>query len=579
MIPLEGEGSMKKAGRFLKQLWRLALPYFKSEEKWSAYAFVAVILGMSLSIVYVNKLLNEWYGRLFSAFQRYDGDAIQRELIYYVVLILIALAIVVVQYVIRQRFLIRWRSWLTREYLSEWLTVRAYWGLQVTGDDTDNPDQRIADDLNQFVNASFNLTIDFIRNAVTLVVFFDVLWGLSGVASFTLGGVAYEIPGYLVWAALVYAVIGTVITHLLGRRLARLNFQQQKVEADFRFSLIRVRENAEAIALYGGEKAEHGSLYRRFQAVVGNFLAIVGTQKLVVGFTSVFNYISNIVPYLLALPRYMSKAIDLGGLQQVSSAFSQVQDAMSWFVSYYTSLAEWVATTERLTSFRDAMDRYGEQSSTIRREAAPGGAISTSGLEIDLPDGRPLLSRDFSFQPGEDVLISGASGSGKSTLFRALAGLWPFGKGIVNMPGGLAPEKVLFLPQKPYIPIGTLRAAVSYPAPEGAVDDAVLRQALIDADLPDLADRLDEVDHWQRRLSGGEQQRLAIARALIGRPNWLFMDEATSAMDEGMEGRLYRVIKARLPETTIVSIGHRGSLKAFHDREYRLGEAAAQPAE
>lgn len=563
---------MKKAGKFLKQTWLLAVPYFKSEEKWSAYAFVAVILGMSLSIVYVNKLLNEWYGRLFSAFQAYDHDAIINELTYYVVIILIALAVVVVQYVIRQRFLIRWRSWLTRKYLTDWLDSRAYWGLQVTGDATDNPDQRIADDLDRFVNSTFNLTIDFIRNAVTLVVFFNVLWGLSGIITLDLWGEPIQLHGYLVWAALAYSLIGTVITHLLGRRLARLNFQQQKVEADFRFSLIRVRENAEAIALYRGEGSEHASLFGRFRAVVANFLAIVGTQKLVVGFTAVFSYVSNIIPYLLALPRYMSKAIDLGGMQQTASAFGQVQDAMSWFISYYTSLADWVATTERLTSFRASIDRYADHAGAIERKAS-GPLIETRGLELRLPDGKPLIARDFSFTPGENVLITGASGSGKSTLFRALAGLWPFGKGIVNLPAGLSPEKILFLPQKPYVPVGTLRAAVSYPAPEGTVDDGALAKALIDVDLPALAGNLSESDHWQRRLSGGELQRLAIARALVQRPDWLFLDEATSAMDEEMERRLYEMLADRLPGTTIVSIGHRTSLASFHKREIHLAPA------
>lgn len=568
---------MNKAGKFLKQTWRLAVPYFKSEEKWSAYIYVAVILGMSLSIVYVNKLLNEWYGRLFSAFQNYDQDAIVRELLYYVVIILIALTVVVVQYVIRQRFLIRWRTWLTRQYLTDWLETRSYWGLQVTGDSTDNPDQRIADDLNRFVNSTFNLTIDFIRNAATLVVFFNVLWGLSGIISLQFWGVSIDLQGYLVWAALIYSIVGTTITHLLGRRLAKLNFQQEKVEADFRFSLVRVRENAEAIALYRGEAAEHAGLLGRFRAVVSNFLAIIGTQKLVVGVNAVFSYISNIVPYLLALPRYMSKAIDLGGMQQTASAFGQVQDAMSWFVTYYVSLAEWIATTERLTTFRESIDRFARDKDAIARGEG-GAAIETKGLEILLPGGKPLLSRDFTFTPGENVLITGPSGSGKSTLFRALAGLWPFGRGIVNMPGGLAPEKVLFLPQKPYVPVGTLRAAVCYPAEDGAIADADLVQALRDVGLAALAGNLDEVDHWQRRLSGGELQRLAVARALVRRPDWLFLDEATSAMDEAMEREIYGVLKSRLPGATIISIGHRSSLHAYHAREVRI-EARPQAAE
>lgn len=560
-------------GRFLKQVWVLTAPYFRSEERWSAFAFVGVILGISLGIVYVNKLLNDWYGRFFEAIQNYDETAFFAEILYWTVLISIALAVVILQYVLRQYFLIRWRRWLTEHYLSDWLTGRAYYNLQLADYGTDNPDQRIAEDIRLFVERTFSLTIDFIRNAVTLVVFLSILWGLSGAVTLTLAGHSFQIYGIMVWAALVYAVVGTLAVHWIGQRLVRLNFQQEKVEADFRFSLVRVRENAEGMAFYAGEATEERNLRGRFGAVVANYLAIIRVQKFLVGLTAFYNYLSSLVPYVLAAPRYFAKEITLGGLQQTASAFGQVQDAMSWFVSFYPSLVEWAATVQRLASFRDAIDRIHNHGPAIERGAGPGDGFALRGVVLERPDGKPLVEANVSFRAGENVLVTGPSGSGKSTLFRALAGIWPFGRGFVVTPTSLAPERVLFLPQKPYMPIGTLRAAVSYPAAEGQFDDQAVRAALNDAELGAMADRLDEQGHWQLSLSGGELQRLALARALLHKPDWLFLDEATSAVDEGGEARLYANLRARLPGTTVVSIGHRSTLKAFHDRELALRQA------
>lgn len=556
--------------RFLKQVWFLTAPYFRSEERWSAFAFVGVILGISLGIVYVNKLLNDWYGRFFEAIQNYDEAAFFSEIIYWTVLVSIALAVLIIQYVLRQRFLIRWRRWLTEHYMSDWLTGRAYYNLQLADYGTDNPDQRIADDIRQFVERTFGLTVDFIRNAVTLVVFLGILWALSGAITVTLGSYSFAVYGFMVWAAIAYAVIGTLVVHWVSHRLVALNVQQEKVEADFRFSLIRVRENAEGLALYAGEATEEQSLRRRFGAVVTNYLSIIRVQKYLVGLSGFYDYLSTLVPYALAAPRYFAKEMTLGGLQQTASAFSQVQGALSWFVSFYPSLIEWAANVQRLSSFREAIDKIHNHVATIEREGAAGGDIAMRGLVLDRPDGSPLVQAEVTLKAGENLLVTGPSGAGKSTLFRALAGIWPFGRGFVTIPSTLAPERVLFLPQKPYMPIGSLRAAVSYPAAEGQFDDDAIRQALHDADLAAMAGRLDEHGHWQLSLSGGELQRLALARALLHRPDWLFLDEATSAVDEAGEARLYDRLRQRLPGTTIVSIGHRSTLKAFHDRELPL---------
>jgi putative ATP-binding cassette transporter len=470
---------------------------------------------------------------------------------------------------------IRWRRWLTGHFLDEWLADRAYYRISLTTDraalGTDNPDQRIAEDLREFVQSTLSLGIGLLSNIVSLFSFVGILWGLSG--NYPLFGI--PIPGYMVWVALIYAAIGTTLTHFVGRPLIKLNFRQQRVEADFRYALVRLRENVEGVALYGGEDEEKLNLRDRFGFVIENWWQIMRRTKLLNSLIAGYNQIAVIFPIIVAAPRYFAGQLPLGGLTQTAGAFGNVQDSMSWFIGAYSSLASWRATVERLTFFHRAIVvARSVTGKGMQRPAPAGEALAVHGLTLSLPGGGNLLEGvDITFEPGRSVVVTGRSGSGKSTLFRALAGIWPFGSGSVQMPAA----STLFLPQRPYIPLGTLRQVISYPAAPDSYDQAAYLQALTDAGLPELAARLDEDDNWSQRLSGGEQQRVALARALLAKPAWLFMDEATASLDPESEEDLYKILKQRLPGTTIVSIAHRPTVAAFHDE--RLAFRRATPTE
>ncbi|MDA8231753.1 MAG: ABC transporter ATP-binding protein/permease [Magnetospirillum sp.] len=569
---------------FARHLWALAGPFWFSEERWPARGLLAVIVGMNLGMVYLNVLFNKWYNSFYDALQGKHFDEFIHQIVRFGELAAIFIIVAVYQTYLRQMLQIRWRRWLTERFLGDWLGGRAYYLMQVAGQGADNPDQRIADDVDLFVARTLSLSLGLLDSVVTLASFAAILWGLSG--GLTLLGIT--IPGYMLWAAVVYAVLGTWLADRIGRPLVRLNFDQQRFEADFRFSLVRLRENAEGVALYGGEADESQRLLGRFGRVVGNWWDIMRRQKKLTFFTSGYGQIAVVFPYVVAAPRYFAGAITLGGLMQTASAFGQVRGALSWFVEAYGSLADWKATVDRLLTFRNTLDRarmpaaaapaLGGSSGIDRRET-PSPAVAAENLGLALPDGRSLWQGvDLRFEPGEAVLLTGPSGAGKSTLMRAMAGLWPFGEGRIDIPAG---ARLLFLPQKPYLPIDTLRAAASYPARGDTFDDRAVAEALAACGLPDLAGQLDEIHHWGNRLSPGEQQRLAFARAFLHRPDWLFLDEATSALDEAGEGRLYALLRERLPDAGIVSVGHRGTLAAFHDREinlpslWRSGERAA----
>jgi ABC-type uncharacterized transport system, permease and ATPase components len=560
---------------FLKDVWTLTRPYWSSEERWAARGLLAVIIALNLGVVFITVWLTEVNGAIFNALQEKDQDAFVHQLLLFGGLALAYIAVAVYRLYLNQMLQIRWRRWLTERYLGEWMAGQTYYRLQFAGNATDNPDQRIAEDLRGFVQLTLSLTLGFMTNLVTLVSFLAMLWTLSGELTVPLFGTEITIPGYMVWVALLYAVVGTWLTHKIGRPLARLNFDQQRYEADFRFALVRLRENAESIALQGGEAQEQSGFARRFSRVVENWWSIMRTQKGLVWFTSGYGQVAIIFPLLVAAPRYFSGAVQLGALMQTSQAFEQVQGALSWFIDGYVSLTEWHATTTRLIGFRQAVEdiqRANREAPQIDRAAGPDTALRVENVALALPQqDAPLLRADLTVQPGERVLVTGASGSGKSTLFRAVAGIWPFGQGRVSLPNG---AQAMFLPQKPYMPIGSLRTAVAYPSAANAFDDAAVAEVLEAVGLPAFADRLDEEDHWSQRLSGGEQQRIAFARALLHKPDWLFLDEATSACDPETETRLYTLLKDRLPGTTVLSIGHRTSLTAFHDRrvEVRKGD-------
>jgi putative ATP-binding cassette transporter len=443
--------------------------------------------------------------------------------------------------------------------------------MQLTAGDTDNPDQRIAEDVRLFIagangtGGALGLVIGGMSAVVTLVSFVAILWGLSGV--FTLPWIGVTIPAYMVWAALLYAIVGTWLTDRIGRPLVRLNFNQQRFEADFRFALVRFRENAEGVALYRGEADELRGFRERFAAVVQNWWGIMRQRKRLTAFTASYRQAAVIFPFIFAAPRFFRGEIQLGGLIQISQAFGQVQDSLSYLVSSYAEIAEWRAVIERLAGFERTLERVRAEAAVqgIHRATGDGDAVGLDHVDLLLPGGQHLMDGvDLTFHRGERALISGPTGAGKSTLFRAIAGIWPFGRGEIRMP---ADGRVLFLPQKPYLPIGTLREVVSYPALPGGVGDAVLRETLEAVGLPGLVGQLDESAHWALRLSPGEQQRIAFARALVQKPDWLFLDEATSAVDEAAETRLYGLIRDRLRGTTVLSVGHRSTLRAFHDRQ------------
>jgi putative ATP-binding cassette transporter len=550
----------------LRDGWAMTHPYWFSEDRWAARGLLLAVIVLNLGIVYINVLLNKWNNTFYDALQAKNYTIFLHQLIRFSWLAGLYIVFAVYQFYLNQMLQIRWRRWLTEHYLRGWLTNGAYYRMQFVAGEADNPDQRVSEDVPQFIASTLNLGIGGMQAVVTLISFVAILWGLSG--TLTIPGSSIRLPGYLVWTALLYALAGTWLTDWIGRPLVRLNFDQQRYEADFRFNLVRFRENAEGVALYHGEAGELRTFRERFGSIVRNWWGIMRQQKRLTWLTAGYAQAAIIFPLIVVAPRYFRGQILLGGLMQTASAFGQVQDSLSFIVSSYTDIAAWRAVVERLAGFQRALELAHTQAATkvgIHHADGNGGGLIVDGVELDLPDGQPLLADvSLSLRRGESALLSGPSGVGKSTLLRAIAGIWPFGRGEIHVPSN---TRVLFLPQKPYLPIGTLQEAVSYPVAPGGVDDTNLREALEAVDLPELADRLNETGHWAVQLSPGEQQRIAFARALVQKPDWLFLDEATSAVDEATEARLYRLLRDRLPRTTLFSVGHRATLRPFHDRQ------------
>jgi putative ATP-binding cassette transporter len=553
-------------------------PYWFSEDRWAARGLLLAVVLLTLGMVYLTVLLNQWNNAFYSALQDKDLVAFRGQLLRVTWLIGIFIVLAVYQVYLNQMLEIRWRRWLTDRYLRAWLADGAYYRMQLVARETDNPDQRIAEDVHLLAAHTLGLFTGGLRAIVTLVTFVAILWGLSGTFTVPVGGFSLTIPGYIVWVAVLYAIAGTWLTDWLGRPLVRLNFDKQRYEADFRFSLVRFRENTEGVALYRGESDEFRGFRGRFEDVVGNWWGIMRRQKRMAYFTSGYGLGAWIVPSIVAAPRYFRGELGLGGLMQTTQAFQQVQDALSFFIQSYKEIAAWSAVVERLAGFERALEHVRRQSteSGVRLAAGRPTHLTMEGVDLDRPDGQPLMANiNLSLRQGDTVLLGGASGSGKSTLVRAIAGIWPFGRGEIHVPRG---ARVLFLPQRPYLPIGVLRDVVSYPMPAGGVDDKTLREALEAVGLAELAGRLDEAAHWALQLSPGEQQRMAFARALVQKPDWLFLDEATSALDEATEARLYRLVRDRLPETMVFSIGHRATLGPFHARRLMVKLSGNGPA-
>jgi putative ATP-binding cassette transporter len=573
---------------FAGKLWLLTRPYWYAQERQriSLFGFglsvkeyviartlLVTSIGLSVLIVYISKLINSWNARFFNALQERNADAFWSELGTWTVLVALFIIAVVYRTWITQLLTIRWRRWLSQVYFRDWLADRTYYHMELTRRGVGNPEQRIEQDCNSFATQTLNIALGLLLQLMTLVTFAAVLWQLSGGFVVPLFG-GINVPGYMMWAAVAYAVAGSWATYVIGRPLVRINFALERYNADFRYRMVRIRENAESIAFYHGEPVEARRLNGAFTRIFATWWAYMRYNKRLTWLTSFYGQAAVIFPYIVAAPQYFAGQIGLGTMTQTADAFGQVQGSLSWFVDSYTQLAAWKATVDRLTTFGQAMvsAKQADLQSAIEIRPQSKPELQLDGLDLDLPDGRPLLRNvSLAVRSGEAVVLRGPSGSGKTTLFRALAGLWPFGRGRISMPP--AGARTLFLSQRPYLPIGTLKDAICYPDASDPVPERECREALEACGLWQLSARLNETANWSLVLSGGEKQRLAFARALIYRPDWLFLDEATAALDEAAERHMYQLLRQHLPSATVVSIAHRPAVVAFHDRQISVDPA------
>jgi putative ATP-binding cassette transporter len=564
----------------IQRIARLASPFFEAREAttgklWPLGSF-QVGLGMLgtmllIFLVVLNQIqvgislrLSFFNRDFYNAIQEKDASTFWYQLIF-VFSLWAGISVVsnLIEMVANYTLLIRWRRWMAEAFTAKWLSGPTHYQISLAGT-ADNPDQRIAEDTRAFVNQTYSFALPLLTQVSTLVSFSIILWSIP--IPITIPGTSVVIPGFLLWMALVYAIVATWITHMIGKPLIGLEFEQERREANFRFSLARLREYSEQIALMRGETSEQRHLSQRFGDIVTNFYRLVWARVKLTSFTLSYNQANVVVPYALLAPHYFTGAITLGIMTQVASAFDRVQTAMSFFIDRYNTIASYLASINRLTSFEAAIAQAKAASGNgkgIDIAATSGDGLNVSQMTLALPNGQPIVKiGDLDLGSAQRTLVMGPSGSGKSTLFRAIAGIWPFGEGKVGLP---ADAKVLLLPQRPYLPQGTLREALVYPAEGSVYSDTEIMAAMAKVKLAHLAERLDEADLWGQRLSGGEQQRLAIARALLSKPDWLFLDEATASLDEKLEGEIYATLESSLPGTRIISIGHRSTLREMHD--------------
>ena len=554
----------RKPLQWLHDAWHLARPYWQSEDKWRAIALVSIVIVFNLLTVYMAVLFNKWNNGFYDALQHLDKVQFFKLLIKFSYMAFFYIIFQIVAYYFHKILEIRWRRWLTKYYLNKWLAHHAYYKTRFLANFVDNPDQRISQDIASFISVSLSLSLGFISNVVSLCSFVVVLWGLSGSFAVVIGGHHFLIAGYMVWAALIYAIVGTYITFKIGKPLIKLNFQQETVEANFRFGLMRVREYGENIAFYHGEAQEQQSLVTKFTAVVDNFVGIIFRQLKINIFNIAYSQIANIFPIVVASPRYFAKIIQLGDLMQIASAFGEVQGALSYFIDAYGSLAGWRAVMDRLYGFTAAVALASELDPVVKHENTHS-YLTVKNLDLMLPDKTTYLARriNFNLAAGERLWIRGASGCGKTTLLRTLAGLWPFSQGEILQN---ATKRELFIGQRPYMPSVSLRAAIAYPLTTLPSTDELL-QVLRACGIAYLAPRLDEDADWGKILSLGEQQRVAFARILINQPDIIYLDEATSAVDAAMEQHLYQILIEYLPNSVIISVGHSSGLAPWHNQE------------
>ena len=574
--PATAEAAGRPATSDLRGFWRWVRAWLVAPDRGKARLLIIGVVAMTLAQVAIQIRFNTWNRDFFDALDKRNAQAFQHQIMVFLVLAGLSMTAAVYQLYLKQLLQLAWREWLTRWLTEAWLRDSRHYQLEAGAAEADNPDQRIAEDVRLAADLSVDFVVGLLISVSMLVAFVGILWSLSGPLDVMLGGMSLQIPGYMVWAAVLYAGIGSGLTWWVGRPMVRIQVRRTTAEADFRFGLTRARESSESIALIRGEADERRGIDRLFGEVRGVWRELMRSQRTLMWLTSAYGTLAMIFPTVVAAPAYFSGAMSLGVLMQVGAAFAQVQMALNWFVDRFPNIAEWRSATSRLVAFQDALDDLEalaadpEQPTITIEEIAQGEPerLELDRLEIAFANGTTVISEaSGTIEPGERVLIKGESGSGKSTLFRAIGGLWPWGGGRIVTPSRSA---MAFLPQRPYLPLGTLTDALCYPAPAKAFDTAKQVDALERVGLGHLADRLEEEERWDRVLSLGEQQRLAMARLLLQAPRWIFLDEATAALDEENQDAMMTLLIESLPDAAIVSIGHRPGLEAFHTRTLTL---------